>query len=143
MHVPRVEDEEVPDLWFKRTALVACHEVWVIAIGTRVAIMERIRSPLDVVQRRLAATDWGEVEIEDGLLRDAIDDPVLGVTVVGAPVTMDGRSVVDAAEDARKVVLAVPFASNRHVPFWYQSSEGGDDSGPDVFADGCGEVVVQ
>lgn len=85
MQIMRVEDEKMPHIGLRKTALAACNEIRVVAVRFWIAVAERIRGPLDVITYCPAPVNGSYVEVEDGLTREAVGDLVLIVAVESSP----------------------------------------------------------
>lgn len=85
MQIMRVEDEKMPHIGLRKTALAACNEIRVVAVRVWIAVAERIRGSLDVITYCPAPVDGSYVEVEDGLTREAVGDLVLIVAVELSP----------------------------------------------------------
>lgn len=144
VHVARVEEIQVPHLGLEGGLGAPADEILVVAVGGRVAVAQGVRGPLDIKDGGGAAAGEGrDVQVEDGLVCDLAQHPLLGQRVVRAPVAVDGDPGVDLADDARKVRLPGPLARHADVPLGHQLRHGVHHLGPDVYAHGLGDIVVE
>jgi len=62
-----------------------------------------------------AALERSQVQIEDALVENAVNNPVLSAVIVGRPVAVDWRRIIDGSHNAREIFLVGPFAGDIHV----------------------------
>lgn len=149
MYVPRIEDTQLPHCRPPFAFGPPIHQLPCIPIALRIPVLQRLWGPLNIIDCRAATCDIGEVEVEDGLVDDAREDPGLGEAVVGAPVAVWRSATVDAAEDAGVVLLGRMVRRVREgglggdgdIIFGDEGSDGGDGFGPEVFGGGGGGEV--
>lgn len=143
MHVPGIEEPQRPRCWLDIRFLLAFYHLPTVAVTRRIAELERVFRPLEVVNDGSPAFDGGEVEVERCLVGDLVEDPVLGHGVVGRPVAVDICGIIDGAEDTGEIRPVGAFSRESDVPFRHERSDLIHDPAHDVDADLFCQVGVQ